>query len=118
MSRKLATFKMGKYVHMVAFFLVSPLGGGVEEIGDFQDGKIRSHGTIFLHHPFGGMSRNLMEFDNFQKRKYVHMVPFILHHLLGAMSRNLAIFKNGKTFTWYLFFITSWGRDGKLVMHG
>ena len=26
-----------------------PLGGDVEEIGHFQRGKLRSHGTIFFH---------------------------------------------------------------------
>ena len=52
MSRKLAIFKQGKYVHMVPFyshgsnFLASPLGGGVEEIGTFQGWKICSHGLI------------------------------------------------------------------------
>ena len=28
--------------------IASPLGGDVEEIGHFQSGKIRSHGTIFF----------------------------------------------------------------------
>ena len=39
MSRKLAIFKKGKYVHMVAFVGPSPLGGDVEKIGDFGEGK-------------------------------------------------------------------------------
>ena len=54
MSRKVAFFKEEKYVHMVPFFLASPLGGDVEKIGDFQAGRIRSHGSIFLASPLGG----------------------------------------------------------------
>ena len=32
----------------------SPLGGDVEEIGHFQSGKIRPHGSSFFASPLGG----------------------------------------------------------------
>ena len=54
------------------FTLASPHGGDVEEIGNFQERKIRSHGTIFSHGRnflaslFGG---DVEEIDNFQERK-------------------------------------------------
>ena len=47
MPRKLARFKMGKHVNMVPFFS-TPHVGVVEQIGNFQKRKIRSHCTIFF----------------------------------------------------------------------
>ena len=42
--------------------IASPLGGDVEEIGNFQDGEIRSHGTTFFASPLGG---DVEEIGNF-----------------------------------------------------
>ena len=39
------TFRVAGVLH---FTLASPLGGDVEEIGNFQDRKIRFHGTMFF----------------------------------------------------------------------
>ena len=55
------------------FFWHHLLRGDVEKIGEFQDEKIRSHGSNFLVSPLGG---DVEEIGNFQLRKYVHMVPF------------------------------------------
>ena len=51
---------------MVAIFLASPLKGDVEKIGEFQEGKIRSHGSFFLASPLGG---DVEKIGNFQERK-------------------------------------------------
>ena len=53
-------------------FLSSPLGGDVEEIGNFERRKIRSHGiffshgSIFLASPLWG---DVEELGNFHERK-------------------------------------------------
>ena len=62
MLRKLAFFKSRKYVHMVAFFIISR--GDVKKIGDFQERKIRSHGSIFLASPFECDVETQTFFDN------------------------------------------------------
>ena len=41
--------------------IASPLGGDVEEIGNFQGGKIRSHGSNFLASPLGGDVEEITE---------------------------------------------------------
>ena len=43
---------------MMAAFFASSLGGDVEKIGDFQERKIRSHGSIFWHHLLGAMLKH------------------------------------------------------------
>ena len=73
MSRKLAIFKMGKYVHMVQFFWHHLLRVDVEKIGEFQDEKIRSHGSNFSVSPLGGY---VEEIGNTQEGKYVQIVLF------------------------------------------
>ena len=67
MLRNLAIFKLGKGVHMIAFF---------------------------LHHLLGAMLRNLAIF---KWGTIVHMVTTFLHHLSGEMLRKLAIFKVKET---------------------
>ena len=47
-------------------FLASPHGGDVEKICDFQEWKIRSHGSNVLASPLGG---DVEEIGNFQGRK-------------------------------------------------
>ena len=58
---------------MVAFFFASPLKGDVEKIGEFQEGKIRSHGSFFLASPLGG---DVEKISDFRKGK-------IRSHFLG-----------------------------------
>ena len=88
--------------------IASPLGGDVEKIGNFQSGKSRSHGTIFLYHLLGAMMRKLTIFI---AGKYARIVPSFWHLLLGVMLRKLAIVKRGKYIHMVSFFgITSWGR--------
>ena len=63
---------------MVAFFLASPLGGDVEKIGDFQDWKIRSHGSIFLASPLGG---DVEKIGDFHEGKIRSHGSIFWHHL-------------------------------------
>ena len=55
--------------------IASPLGGDVEEIGHVQKGKIRSHGSFFLHHLLGAMLRKVAIFE---QGIYVHMVTLLI----------------------------------------
>ena len=47
MLKKIAIFKVDIRSHGTIVFWASPLEGDVEKFGDFQSGKIRSHGSIF-----------------------------------------------------------------------
>ena len=58
---------------MVPIFWHHLLGGDVEEIGNFQEGKIRSHGSIFLASPLGG---DVEKIGDLKRGKYVHLVAF------------------------------------------
>ena len=73
--------------------MASPLGGDVEEIGNFRRRKIRSHGSIFFCITSWGDNEKIGEF---QEREIRSHGSFFWHHLLGAMLRKLAIFKMGK----------------------
>ena len=52
-----------------------PLGGDVEEIGHFQRGKLRSHGTIFFTSLLILCGGDLEEMIDFQRRKQRSQVP-------------------------------------------
>ena len=51
--------------HGTIFFWHHLLRGDVEKIGEFQDEKIRSHGSNFLVSPLGG---DVEEIGSFQER--------------------------------------------------
>ena len=81
--------------------IASPLGGDVEKIGNFQSGKSRSHGTIFLYHLLGAMMRKLTIFI---AGKYARIVPSFWHLLLGGDVEKIDHFQRWEnTFTWQHF---------------
>ena len=84
-------FQDGKIRSYGSIFLASPLGGDVEKISDFQDGKIRSHASIF-----------------WQERK---LVMHGQKKCIKAILTKMAIFKKGNQSCIVRELVLTWGRS-------